>query len=98
MGKNPLPKVAHAFVRIQFFVDCWTERHSSSLTVGQPALQFLLHDPLKNGSLLLKVNKSRRHKGKSTSERDSASKMELTVFCNLIMEVICHHFLFDSLP
>lgn len=44
------------------------------------------------------IEKERRKKCQRERERESTSKVELKVFCNLIMKVICHHFWLHSLP
>lgn len=100
LGKNPLPKLIHMAVsRIRFSVDYWTEGHSSSLAVGQSSLN---SGHMVFSEMAVYFSKWTNWKGKekkvSVRERESTSKVELKVFCNLIMKVICHHFLLHSLP
>lgn len=93
VGEESAAKLTHKVVgTIQFFTGFWIESLGLLLTVGQsPSLISLPGGPHQHGSSL----------HQSQLERGSASKMEVTNFCNnLITEVpphyLCHTLLFRS--
>lgn len=71
--------------KIQFLVGCWTEGFSFLPVVGQELPSIPCHVGLSNmAAYFIEVSKQR--------SKESASKMEVTVFCNLILQTRSHHF------
>lgn len=89
-GRRSICKIALVTVgRIEFLVCCWTEGFNFTDCWPEATLCTLLDGLFRRAAPSMAASCVRVHQ---KSRGESANKIQVTVFCNGILEVTSHHF------